>query len=76
MDRVEEKNPSYLHRLYCYVTNILGNSATFKETARLMAEKSSAEEAHETLELNRRKVWRWFKNQAETKSRLTLKKLT
>jgi len=28
-----------------------------------MAEKSAAEEAHETLELNRRKVWRWFKKQ-------------
>ena len=28
-----------------------------------MADKSSAEEAHDTLELNRRKVWRWFKKQ-------------
>ena len=63
MDRIEEHNPSYLHRMYRYATTILGDSSTFEEITRLMAEKSAAEEAHETLELNRRKVWRWFKKQ-------------
>ena len=63
MDRIEEHYPSYLHQMYRYVTTILGDSATFEEITRLMAEKSAAEEAHETLELNRWNVWRWFKKQ-------------
>ena len=74
MDCVEERDPSYLHRMYRYATNILGDSATFEEIARLMAEKSSAEDAHETLELNRRKVWRWFKKQGRKEKSSYLEK--
>ena len=44
MDHVEEHDPSYLHQMYRYATTILGDSATFKEITRLMAEKSAAEE--------------------------------
>ena len=49
--------------MYRYAASTLGDSATFDEIARLMNEKSEVEEAHETLELSRRQVWRWFKKQ-------------
>ena len=75
MDHIEERDPSYLHRMYCYVITILGDSTTLEEITRLKAEKSAAEEAHETLELNRRKVWRWFKKQGGKEKSSYLEKL-
>ena len=60
MDRVDANDPTYLFSLYRYATGLLGDSATFDEIADVMTQKSAAEQEHETININRLQLLRWF----------------
>jgi len=72
--KVQSRHPTYLYDLYCYATEILGNSATFDKISIVMNQKSqAANKEREAITLNWCNLYCWFKKNGG-KEKLCIKK--
>jgi len=60
-DRITRAHPTYLHEMYRQATSLLGDDATFEETAAIMNLQSTGLEGLPTLTLNKLSLYWWFK---------------
>jgi hypothetical protein len=59
----------YLHEMYRQATSLIGNDATFEETAAIMNLQPTGLEGLPTLTLNKLSLYRWFKKNKGIKRR-------
>jgi len=64
LDLVEQEHPGCLHELFRHSQRVLGCLATFKDLANNMNQKSAVvSEERRTLNVDRKQLARWFKQQ-------------
>ncbi len=68
-------HPTYLHDMWCQSTRILGNAATFQEIAMQINLQSAV--LPDRPQLDKFKLWRWFKkNKGEKRRKVSRSLLT
>jgi hypothetical protein len=60
-DVITAMHPTYLHDMWHQSTRILGDAATFQEIATQINLQSAVLHDRPTLQLDKYKLWRWFK---------------
>ncbi len=74
-DRLTSNYPQYLHQLWQYATDLLGDTATFGEITQAMNQQSTTYEHLPTINLNKFSLYRWFKKNKGKEKRVKEKPL-
>ncbi len=61
VESVTREHPTYLHHMFHQATLTLGDAASFEELALQINQQSVVQQGQPTLQLNKYKIWRWFK---------------
>ncbi len=69
MDMITDAYPTYFHEMRCQATQILSDAATFHEISIQMNLQTEALRERPTLQLDKFKLWRWFKKNKGKKHR-------
>lgn len=62
-DKIESDYPGYIREMYRYAEKTIGNQSSFTALAKTMNSKSATIKDKPTLQMNKMKLFRWFKQQ-------------
>jgi hypothetical protein len=61
MNQITLDHPTYLHEVWCYATNLLGDNATFSSIAELMNQQSAVNPDLPTINITCLQLYWWLK---------------